>query len=63
MASLERQIASLFEDVDSDLQNLVIRVLEIEKEFLHLERPHGIMEKIDSALDVVAQESLKNETR
>lgn len=63
MASLQKQIASLFEGIEPDVLELVTRVLEIEQEFLHLENPRGVMEKIDAALDVVAQASLKNEAR
>ncbi len=61
MASLQTQIENLFKGVEPDILELVTRVLEIEKEFLHLERPHGVMEKIEDALDAVAQNSLKNE--
>jgi hypothetical protein len=63
MASLQTQIAGLFEGVESDVLELVIKVIEIEKEFLHLERPHGVMEKIEAALDMVAQASIKSEAR
>jgi hypothetical protein len=63
MATLQTQIANLFEGIEPDVLELVTRVLEIEKEFLHLERPHGVMEKIEDALDVVAQTSIKNEAR
>lgn len=61
MASLQTQIENLFKGVEPDVLELVTRVLEIEKEFLHLERPHGVMEKIEDALDAVAQNSLKKE--
>ncbi|MCK6580453.1 MAG: hypothetical protein L6Q98_20355 [Anaerolineae bacterium] len=61
MASLQTQIDSLFKGIEPDVFELVTRVIEIEKEFLHLERPHGVMEKIEGALDSVAQNSLKNE--
>lgn len=61
MASLQTQIASLFEGSEPDVFDLVTKVLEIEKEFLHLERPHGVMEKIEEALSLVAQASIKNE--
>ena len=63
MASLQTQIANLFDGIEPDVLDLVMRVLEIEKEFLHLERPHGVMEKIEGALDTVAQASIKNEAR
>jgi hypothetical protein len=63
MASLQKQIAGLFEDADPDILELLTRVLQIEQEFLHLERPHGVMEKISDALDVIAQASLKSEGR
>lgn len=63
MASLQTQIASLFDGIEPDVLDLVTQVLEIEKEFLHLERPHGVMEKIEEALDMVAQASIKNEAR
>jgi len=61
MASLQTQIASLFDGIEPDVLDLVTSVLEIEKEFLHLERPHGVMEKIEEALERVAQASIKNE--
>lgn len=63
MASLQTQIASLFDGIEPDVLDLVTKVLEIEKEFLHLERPHGVMEKVEAALDTVAQASIKNEAR
>lgn len=63
MTSLQNQIATLFEGTDSDVLELVTKVLEIEQEFLHLERPHGVMEKITDALDDVAQSSLKKEAQ
>jgi hypothetical protein len=63
MASLQTQIASLFDGVEPEVFDLVTRVLEIEKEFLHLKTPHGVMEKIEEALNMVAQASIKNEAR
>lgn len=63
MASLQTQIASLFDGIEPDVLDLVTKVLDIEKEFLHMERPHGVMEKIEEALDIVAQASIKNEAR
>lgn len=61
MASLQSQIESLFTGVEPDVLELVDRVLDIEKEFIHLKQPIGVMEKIESALDAVAQNSLKKE--
>ncbi|MEP7293315.1 MAG: hypothetical protein ABI835_16145 [Chloroflexota bacterium] len=63
MASLQTQITSLFDGIEPDVLDLVTKVLEIEKGFLHLEKPHGVMEKIEEALDIVAQASIKNEAR
>lgn len=61
MKSLEEQIGELFETAADEIKELVTAALKIEKEFLHLERPHGVMEKIIDALDNIAQASLKKE--
>jgi hypothetical protein len=63
MASLQKQILSLFDGTEPEVLELVTRVIEIEQEFLHLKNPMGVMDKIDAALDTVAQTSLKNEVR
>ncbi|MCE7948740.1 MAG: hypothetical protein DYG88_15055 [Chloroflexi bacterium CFX4] len=61
MTSLQNQIATLLEGTDPDVRELVNKVLEIEQEFLHLERPHGVMEKINDILNRIAQASIEKE--
>jgi len=54
MSSLQKQILSLFEDVDLALKEVVTEVMLVEQEFIHMERPRGVMERIDQVLDRVA---------
>ncbi len=61
MPSLHKQILSLFEDIDPELKEVVVDVLLIEQEFIHMERPRGVMERIDQVLDRVARHALKEE--
>lgn len=59
MPNLQKQILSLFTDIDSELKEIVAEVLLIEQEFIHMERPRGIMDRIDHVLDRVARHALK----
>lgn len=61
MSSLQKQILSLFEDVDPALKEVVTEVMLVEQEFIHMERPRGVMERIDQVLDRVAKDMLKEE--
>lgn len=61
MPSLQKQILSLFDDIDPELKEVVAEVLLIEQEFIHMERPHGVMKRIDEVLDRVARQVLKGE--
>lgn len=61
MPSLQKQILSLFEDIDPELKEVVAEVLLIEQEFIHMERPRGVMERIDQVLDRVARHALTEE--
>lgn len=61
MPSLQKQILSLFNDIDPELKEIVAEVLLIEQEFIHMERPRGVMERIDQVLDRVARQALKGE--
>jgi hypothetical protein len=61
MSSLQKQILSLFEDVDPALKEVVTDVMLVEQEFIHMERPRGVMERIDHVLDRVAKDMLKEE--
>jgi hypothetical protein len=62
MPSLQKQILALFEDVDPNIREVVTEVLLIEQELIHLERPRGVMERIDQVLDRIARESLAEES-
>jgi hypothetical protein len=61
MPSLQKQILSLFNGIDPELKEVVAEVLLIEQEFIHMERPRGVMERIDQVLDRVARQALKEE--
>jgi len=61
MSSLQKQILSLFEDIDPALKEVVTEVMLVEQEFIHMERPRGVMERIDQVLDRVAKDMLKEE--
>ena len=61
MSSLQKQILSLFEDVHPALKEVVTEVMLVEQEFIHMERPRGVMERIDQVLDRVAKDMLKEE--
>ena len=62
MASLQKQILSLFEDVEPDIREVVADVLRVEQELIHLQRAHGVMEKIAEILDRVARANMKGQT-
>ena len=61
MTSLQQQIVDLFIDTEADVRELITRVLDIEKEFLHLKNPSGVMEKINEALNEVASNAIQKE--
>lgn len=61
MASLQKQILSLFEDVEPAIREVVADVLRVEQELIHLQRAHGVMEKINDILDRVARTSMKGQ--
>jgi hypothetical protein len=61
MPSLQKQILSLFNDIDPELKEIVAEVLLIEQEFIHMEKPRGVMERIAHVLDRVARQALKEE--
>lgn len=61
MPNLQKQILSLFNGIDPELKEVVAEVLNIEQEFIHMERPRGVMERIDQVLDRVARQALKEE--
>lgn len=61
MASLQKQILGLFEEVEPDIREVVAEVLRVEQELIHLQRAHGVMEKITEILDRVANASMKGQ--
>jgi len=60
MSSLQKQILSLFEDVDPALKEVVTEVLAIEQSNIHMERPR-VKEDIDNVLERVAKHMFKEE--
>lgn len=61
MPSLQKQILNLFNDIEPELKEVVADVLVIEQELIHMERPRGVMERINQVLDRVARQALKEE--
>jgi hypothetical protein len=44
LASLQKQILGLFEEVEPDIREVVAEVLRVEQELIHLQRAHGVMD-------------------
>jgi hypothetical protein len=61
LASLQKQILGLFEEVEPDIREVVAEVLRVEQELIHLQRAHGVMDKINEILDRVATASMKGQ--
>ncbi len=61
MSTLRQQIKQLFEGVNPYVQELVYDVLEIETDYIHMQRPRGVMDELYSAIEKVAKNSLKDE--
>jgi len=59
MPNLQKQILGLFDDVEPDLKEVVAEVLLVEQEFIHMDKPHGVMKRIDQILDRVVRRAMK----
>ncbi|MCW5841682.1 MAG: hypothetical protein KIT77_10605 [Caldilinea sp.] len=56
---LRERIDSLFQQHDPALRQLILTVLEIEQEFISMERPRGIFERIDEIVTKVSEMELQ----
>lgn len=56
---LRERIDSLFQQHDPALRQLILAVLEIEQEFISMERPRGIFERIDEIVTRISEMELQ----
>lgn len=60
MSSIRAQIQGLYRDLDPDLKAVIREVLDLELDYIHMERPR-VKDQIDKILDRVAKEALERE--
>lgn len=58
---LRERIDSLFQQHDPALRQLILAVLEIEQEFISMERPRGIFERIDEIVTKISEMELQRD--
>lgn len=56
---LRDRIATLFQQYDPTLRQLILDVLEVEQEFISMERPRGIYDRIDEIVATIADAELQ----
>lgn len=56
---LRDRIATLFQQHDPALRQLILDVLEVEQEFISMERPRGIYDRIDEIVTTIADVELQ----
>lgn len=56
---LRNRIDTLFQQYDPALRQLILAVLEIEQEFISMERPRGIFERIDEIVTRISEMELQ----
>lgn len=58
---LRNRIDALFQQHDPTLRQLILAVLEIEQEFISMERPRGIYERIDEIVTEISEMELRRD--
>lgn len=53
---LEKELKELYSNLSKEAQRLIGKVLEIEKDKLHMGNPHGVYDEILDAIDEVLEE-------
>lgn len=56
---LRDRIATLFQQHDPTLRQLILDVLEVEQEFISMERPRGIYDRIDEIVTTIVDVELQ----
>jgi len=54
-AEIEKELQKIYGELSTEAQRLIGRILEIEKDKLHLGNPHGVYDEILKALDEVVE--------
>lgn len=57
---LRDRIATLFQQYDPTLRQLILDVLEVEQEFISMEKPRGIYDRIDEIVTTIADVKLQH---
>lgn len=52
---IEKELQKIYANLSPEAQRLIGRILEIEKDKLHLGNPHGVYDEILKALDEVVE--------
>lgn len=60
---LRDRLVTLFQQYDPALRQVILEVLEVEQEFISMERPRGIYDRIDTIVTRVADEELRRQDR
>jgi len=58
---LRDRIATLFQKHDPALRQVILDVLEVEQEFISMERPRGIYDRIDEIVSKTAEIELQRQ--
>ncbi|HFQ93579.1 MAG TPA: hypothetical protein ENK32_06190 [Anaerolineae bacterium] len=58
---LRDRLKELFKNYDPAVRQVIYEVGEIEQQFISMERPRGIYDKIDEVISRIAEEELKRQ--
>ncbi len=58
---LRDRLKELFKNYDPAIRQVIYEVGEIEQQFISMERPRGIYDKIDEVISRIAEEELKRQ--
>jgi len=58
---LQDRLKNLFKNYDPAVRQVIYEVGEIEQQFISMERPRGIYDKIDEVISRIAEEELKRQ--
>lgn len=52
---IEKELQDAYQNLSKEAQRLIGKILEIEKEKLHMGKPHGVYKEILNAIDEVIE--------
>lgn len=58
---LRDRLKDLFKNYDPAVRQVIYEIGEIEQQFISMERPRGIYDKIDEVISRIAEEELKRQ--